>query len=47
MNHITTVLKTGCWTHIMEASRWLNWYPNSNDVEIQGGEYEMVIKTSS
>ena len=24
------------WTHIIEASRWPTWYPNSRDVEIQG-----------
>jgi hypothetical protein len=26
------------WTHIIEASRWPTWYPNSKDVEVQGGD---------
>jgi hypothetical protein len=25
-------------THIIEATRWPTWYPNSKDVEIQGGD---------
>ena len=26
------------WKHIIEASRWPTWYPNSRDVEVQGGD---------
>jgi hypothetical protein len=38
--HNDLIINASCervWTHIIEASRWPTWYPNSNDVEIQGG----------
>jgi len=38
--HNDLIINASCervWTHIIEASRWPTWYPNSKDVEIQGG----------
>jgi uncharacterized protein YndB with AHSA1/START domain len=26
------------WSHIVDASQWPSWYPNSKDVQIQGGD---------
>jgi hypothetical protein len=39
--HNDLIINATCervWTHIIEASRWPTWYPNSKDVEIQGGD---------
>jgi len=39
--HNDLIINSSCervWTHIIEASRWPTWYPNSKDVEIQGGD---------
>jgi hypothetical protein len=39
--HNDLIVNASCervWTHIIEASRWPTWYPNSKDVEIQGGD---------
>src|ERR1700722_8857238 len=39
--HNDLIINASCervWTHIIEASRWPTWYPNSKDVEIQGGD---------
>src|SRR5271154_5487512 len=38
--HNDLIINASCeriWTHIIDASRWPTWYPNSKDVEIQGG----------
>jgi len=26
------------WSHIVDANKWPSWYPNSKDVQIQGGD---------
>jgi hypothetical protein len=26
------------WSHIVDANNWPTWYPNSKDVQIQGGD---------
>src|SRR3984957_2485051 len=39
--HNDLIINASCervWTHIIEASRWAIWYPNSKDVEVQGGD---------
>jgi len=39
--HNDLMINASCervWTHIIEASRWPTWYPNSKDVEILGGD---------
>ena len=39
--HNDLIINASCervWTHIIDASRWPAWYPNSKDVEIQGGD---------
>jgi uncharacterized protein YndB with AHSA1/START domain len=39
--HNELIINASCervWTVIVDASRWPNWYPNSKDVEIQGGD---------
>src|SRR3984957_7552626 len=39
--HNDLIIDASCervWTHIIEASRWPTWYPNSKDVDIQGGD---------
>jgi hypothetical protein len=39
--HNDLIINAPCervWTHIIEASRWPTWYPNSKDVEIQRGD---------
>jgi hypothetical protein len=39
--HNELIINASCervWTHIIDASRWPTWYPNSKDVEIQGGD---------
>ena len=37
--HNELIINAPCervWTHIIEASQWPSWYPNSKDVQIQG-----------
>lgn len=39
--HNDLIINASCervWTHIVDARRWPTWYPNSQDVEIQGGD---------
>src|ERR1700758_5508156 len=39
--HNDLIINASCdrvWTHLSEGSRWPTWYPNSKDVEIQGGD---------
>jgi hypothetical protein len=39
--HNDLIINASCervWTHIIEATRWPTWYPNSKDVEIQRGD---------
>jgi hypothetical protein len=39
--HNELIINASCgrvWTHIIEAGRWPTWYPNSKDVEMQGGD---------
>src|SRR5258708_7433969 len=39
--HNDLIINASCgrvWTHIIDATRWPTWYPNSKDVEIQGGD---------
>jgi hypothetical protein len=39
--HNDLIINASCervWKHIIEASRWPTWYPNSKDVEVQGGK---------
>src|ERR1700733_2577171 len=39
--HNDLIINASCervWTHIIQASRWPTWYPNSKNVEIQGGD---------
>jgi hypothetical protein len=39
--HNDLIINASCervWIHIIEASRWPTWYPNSKDVEVQGGD---------
>ena len=39
--HNELIINASCervWTHIIEASRWPTWYPNSKDVEVLGGD---------
>jgi hypothetical protein len=38
--HNDLIINASCervWAHIIDASQWPTWYPNSKDVEIQGG----------
>jgi uncharacterized protein YndB with AHSA1/START domain len=38
--HNEMIINASCervWAHIIDANRWPTWYPNSKDVEIQGG----------
>ncbi|WP_410969304.1 SRPBCC family protein, partial [Salmonella sp. SAL04284] len=39
--HNELIINASCervWRHIIDANRWPTWYPNSKDVEIQGGD---------
>lgn len=39
--HNELVVNASCervWSHIVDASKWPGWYPNSKDVQIQGGD---------
>jgi Polyketide cyclase / dehydrase and lipid transport len=39
--HNDLIINASCervWSHIVDASRWPTWYPNSKDVQIQGGD---------
>ncbi|MDB5975919.1 MAG: Polyketide cyclase/dehydrase [Nevskia sp.] len=39
--HNEQLINASCervWTHIVDAGKWPAWYPNSRDVQIQGGE---------
>jgi len=39
-SHNDLIINASCsrvWTHIIDAKRWPIWYPNSKEVEIQGG----------
>jgi uncharacterized protein YndB with AHSA1/START domain len=39
--HNDLIINASCervWAHIVDARRWPTWYPNSKDVEIQGGD---------
>src|SRR5271167_1392032 len=39
--HNELLINASCervWSHIVDASQWPTWYPNSKDVRIQGGE---------
>ena len=39
--HNDLIIDASCervWKHIVEATRWPTWYPNSKDVEIRGGD---------
>ena len=46
--HNDLIINASCervWTHIIEATRWPTWYPNSKDVVIQGGDPELLDGT--
>jgi uncharacterized protein YndB with AHSA1/START domain len=39
--HNALIINASCervWSHIVDASRWPTWYPNSKDVQIQNGD---------
>jgi len=39
--HNELVVNASCervWSHIVDAGKWPGWYPNSKDVQIQGGD---------
>lgn len=39
--HNELIVSASCarvWSHLIDAGRWPSWYPNSKDVQIQGGE---------
>jgi uncharacterized protein YndB with AHSA1/START domain len=39
--HNDLIINASCervWSHIVDVSRWPTWYPNSKDVQIQGGD---------
>ena len=33
------------WKHIVEAAKWPQWYPNSGDVQIAGGDGELKARS--
>src|SRR5882672_12427520 len=40
-SHNDLIINASCervWSHIVDANNWPTWYPNSKDVQIQGGD---------
>jgi hypothetical protein len=46
--HNDLIINASCervWKHIVDANRWPTWYPNSKDVQIQGGDSVLLDGT--
>ena len=40
-SHDALLINASCeriWGHIVDATKWPQWYPNSKDVRIDGGD---------